>query len=59
MKILALERENSGFQPEVIAPFLKAEARKVWELRQRKIIGEMSIIFKLAPLYPVPESYPS
>lgn len=41
MKILALERENPGFLPEEMAPFLKAEARKVWELRQRKIITEI------------------
>lgn len=41
MKILAIEKENPGIHQDEIAPFLKAEARKVWELRHRKIITEI------------------
>ncbi|MGE5845473.1 MAG: superoxide dismutase [Ignavibacteria bacterium] len=40
MKILAIEKEVPGIKDEDYTPFLKSEARKVWELFQRGIIRE-------------------
>jgi hypothetical protein len=40
MKILAIEKEIPGIKDEDYAPYLKAEARKVWELFQEGIIRE-------------------
>jgi hypothetical protein len=40
MKILAIEKEVPGIKDEDYAPFLKSEARKVWELFQKGIIRE-------------------
>lgn len=41
MKILALEKEISGFSGEAFQPHLKAEATRVWELYQAGILREM------------------
>ena len=41
MKILALEKEIPGTTSEHFQPFLKQEARKVWELLQKDIIREI------------------
>ncbi len=41
MKILALEREIPGSQPDAFRPLLKAEAAKVWELHLRGVIREL------------------
>jgi len=41
MKILAMEVESSGIQPEQYPPHLKAEARRVWELYQSGVIREL------------------
>jgi len=40
MKILAIEKEIPGIKDEDYAPYLKAEAAKVWELFQNGIIRE-------------------
>ena len=41
MKILAMEIENEDVKPEQYAPYLKAEARRVWELYQSGAIREL------------------
>ncbi len=41
MKILAMEVETTGVQPEQFNPHLKAEARRVWELYQKGLIREL------------------
>jgi hypothetical protein len=41
MKILAMEIETKGVQPEQYGPHLKAEARRVWELQQSGVIREL------------------
>ncbi len=41
MKIIALENETAGVQPEQYGPHLKAEARRVWELYQTGAIREL------------------
>ncbi len=41
MKILALESETVGVEPEQFGPHLKAEARRVWELYQTGAIREL------------------
>jgi muconolactone delta-isomerase len=40
MKILALEKELSGATSEQFQPFLKEEARSVWELQQAGVLRE-------------------
>ena len=40
MKILAMEKEIEGTQPEQFAPHLKAEAAQVWNLVQDGLIRE-------------------
>jgi muconolactone delta-isomerase len=41
MKILAMEIETEGIQPEQYRPHLQAEARRVWELYQSGTIREL------------------
>jgi len=41
MKLLAMEFETAGVNPEQFAPHLKAEARRVWELYQSGSIREL------------------
>lgn len=41
MKILAMEIETEGIQPEQFQPHLKAEASRVWELYQKGTIREL------------------
>lgn len=41
MKILALEVEVEGIEPEQFSPHLEAEARRVWELYQSGMIREL------------------
>ena len=41
MKILAMEVEEPGVEPEGHAPHLQAEARRVWELYQNGTIREL------------------
>jgi hypothetical protein len=41
MKILALGRDTEGATDEQFAPYLDAEARRVWELHQAGVIREM------------------
>ena len=41
MKILALEIEVEGIQPARFQPYLKAEAKCVWELYQNGTIREL------------------
>lgn len=41
MKILALEREMPGSQPEAFQPWLRAEAATVWELHLQGVIREL------------------
>ena len=41
MKILALEKKVPGKTTDAFAPFLKDEARRVWELHQSGVIREM------------------
>ena len=41
MKILAMEIETEGTQPEQFRPHLQAEARRVWELYQSGAIREL------------------
>lgn len=41
MKILAVEKENSGTKQEEFAPFLKLETLKIWELYREDIIREI------------------
>ena len=41
MRIIALEKENSGFCAEDFRPHLKAEAARAWQLYQAGIIREM------------------
>ncbi len=41
MKILAMEKETSGVQPEEFVPHLKPEAVHVWELYQGAVIREL------------------
>jgi hypothetical protein len=41
MRILALEVENSEAKSEDFQPYLKAEAKKVWELQQEDFIREI------------------
>lgn len=41
MKIIAMEVESEGIQPEQYKPHLKAEARRVWELYQSGTIREL------------------
>ncbi len=41
MKILAMEIETAGVKPEQFGPYLKAEARRVWELYQTGTIREL------------------
>lgn len=40
MKLLAIEHDVPGTTPDQFAPYLKAEARHVWELQQSGIIRE-------------------
>jgi muconolactone delta-isomerase len=41
MKILAMEKEMQSVSPEAYRPYLKAEARRVWELYQNGILREL------------------
>ena len=41
MKIIALERELPGTTSEQFFPYLKAEAKKVWQLYQSELIREL------------------
>ena len=41
MKILAIEKENEGVQNRQFEPYLKDEAKKVWELVQSGFIREI------------------
>jgi hypothetical protein len=41
MRIIALEKENSGFSAEEFRPHLKYEAARAWELYQAGIIREI------------------
>jgi len=41
MKILVFEKEIRGTHPERFQPFLKSEAKCVWELQQKGIIREI------------------
>jgi muconolactone delta-isomerase len=41
MKILAMEVEIDGVKAEQFAPYLQAEARRVWELYQSGTIREL------------------
>ena len=41
MKILAMEVEEPGAEPEGYAPHLQAEARRVWDLYQKGTIREL------------------
>ncbi|HWR65381.1 MAG TPA: hypothetical protein VN364_04635 [Bellilinea sp.] len=41
MKLLALEHEVNGINPNAFQPLLKAEARQVWELQQSGILREI------------------
>lgn len=41
MKILALEREQPGVQPEDFQPHSKAEAARAWELYQQGVFREL------------------
>lgn len=41
MKILAMEKEIKGIQPEKFAPHLKDEAAHLWELYQGGIVREI------------------
>jgi len=41
MKILAIEKEISGFSNDDYQPYLEAEARKAWELQQEGFIREI------------------
>lgn len=41
MKIIAMEVEAENVQPEEYRPYLKAEARHVWELYQNGTIREL------------------
>jgi hypothetical protein len=41
MKILALEQETPGTKPGQFAPYLKAEAARVWELYKNGQVREM------------------
>jgi len=40
MKILAIEQEQPGLTEDDFTPFLKEEARRVWELQQLDVIRE-------------------
>ncbi|MBI5033666.1 MAG: superoxide dismutase [Chloroflexi bacterium] len=40
MKLIALETENPGVTAEQFAPYLKDEARAVWELEQQGLVRE-------------------
>ncbi len=41
MKIIALEKETDGIKPSDFKPYLKSEAKKVWELHQSGLIREI------------------
>ena len=41
MKILAIEKEVLGVSDSDYQPYLKAEARKAWELHQQGLIREL------------------
>jgi hypothetical protein len=41
VKIIAFERESSGIPSDQFAPYLKAEAAKVWELYQSGLAREL------------------
>ena len=41
MKILAIERENPEVTAEQFRPYLKAEARRAWELYQAGLLREL------------------
>jgi len=41
MKILAIEREATGSSKVNASPFLKAEARRVWELQLSGVLREI------------------
>jgi hypothetical protein len=41
MKILAIEMETEGIQPDQYRPHLKPEAKRVWELYQNGTIREL------------------
>lgn len=41
MKILAMEIEREGVKPDEYAPYLKSEARRVWERYQSGTIREL------------------
>ena len=41
MKIVAMEIETEGTQPEEYQPHLKPEARRLWELYQKGTIREL------------------
>lgn len=40
MKVLALEIDVPGHEPEQFQPYLLEEARQVWELQQKDLIRE-------------------
>ena len=41
MKILAMERELPGLQPDQFTPHLKSEAMRVWSLYQSGVVREL------------------
>ncbi len=41
MKLLAIEIETPGSEDEDFRPYMKAEARRVWELHQSGMIREL------------------
>lgn len=41
MKILAMEVEEEGVGPEQFQPYLREEAKRVWELYQSGVIREL------------------
>ncbi len=44
MKILAIEREGPGCNPDFFQPLLKAEANRVWDLQQCGFVREIWFI---------------
>lgn len=40
MKIIAIEKEAAGSSPQKFEPFLKQEARTLWQLMQNGIVRE-------------------
>ncbi len=41
MKILAIEKDTPGVADEAFEPYLRAEAKRAWELHQSGVIREM------------------